>query len=85
MLLLVGAVTEETEELHAITFAAAGLLCAGACWAGAVMPPAYGLGKLLERVVVLALMLLLVGPMETEPSVFVVGTIVLRLWSGEGC
>jgi hypothetical protein len=43
------------------------------------MPPANRSGKLVERVVLIAVMLLLVVPVETEPAVFVVGAIALRL------
>ncbi len=60
-------------------------LCAGAGWAGVVMPPANGLGKLVERVVLFLVMLFLVAPMEAKPAVFVlVGAIALRLLPGEG-
>src|SRR5208337_4048784 len=62
-----------------------GLLCAGACWAGVVMPPANGLGKLVERLVFFLGVLLLVAPVEAEPAVIVVGgAIALRLLAGEG-
>jgi len=59
-------------------------LCAGAGWAGVVVPPAYGLGKLVERIVLFAGMLLLMAPVETEPAVFLVGAVALRLLAGEG-
>ena len=62
----------------------AGLLCAGACWAWSAMPPANRSGKLVERVVLFAVMLLLVVPVETEPAVFVVGAIALRLLPRKG-
>ncbi len=63
----------------------AGLLCAGACWAGVVMPPANGLWKLVELLVFFLGVLLLVAPVETEPTVIVVGgAIALRFLAGEG-
>jgi len=61
------------------------LLCAGACGAGVMAPPAYGLGKFVELLVLFAVMLFLVAPVETEPAVFVLGgAVALRLLPGEG-
>jgi hypothetical protein len=57
------------------------LLCAGACWAGTVMPPAHGLGKGMERGALFAVMLFFV---DLDLLVFTVGASALRLLRGEG-
>lgn len=50
-----------------------------------MVPPAFGLGKLVEWVVLFAVVLLLVAPVETEPAVFVLGgAIALRFLPREG-
>jgi hypothetical protein len=56
---------------------------AGGAWA--VMPPAYGLGRFVEGIAVVAGMLLSVGPVEAEPVVFVFGgAVALRFLRGGG-
>lgn len=60
------------------------LFGASACRAGVVVPPAYGPGKLVKRLVFFAVVLLLVAPVEAEPAVLVVGAVALRLLRGGG-
>jgi len=82
-----GGVRGETQELHAIATAThAQLLCAGAGWAGAVMPPAYGLGEVVKMVVVTAFIVFLPGllvSVKPGPSAFVDGGGVLQFVPGE--
>lgn len=62
------------------------LLCAGAGWAGGVMPPAYGLGEVVKMVVVTASIVFLPGllvSVKPGPSAFVGGGGVLRFVPGE--
>jgi len=55
---------------------------AGGAWG--VVPPAYGPGEIVERVVFVALMFFFVGLVEAEPVVFLVGAGTLLLMRGEG-